>query len=229
MTYISWSGAAYAANANNSPSKIKLGITLGKASLILLLAMFLAFMALIVIFHRRCIVAGVLTHDTRTIIYVLYASGFLILVRNIFRTASFFYPPTSPANGDEVFFWLFEALPMLANTFLLNIFPPAKYIPKNHKTYLARDGKTEIEGPGMVDRRHFLMTLVDPFDLVAVQQDMTTRIRLGNMMALVTKAPPYRPWVSPRSPRLGKLAPPKHSDRARMMLHSDLDQLFSCL
>ncbi|KAK5550249.1 hypothetical protein LTR46_011747 [Exophiala xenobiotica] len=130
--------------------------------------MFLAFMALIVIFHRQCIAAGALTHNTRTIIYVLYASGFLILVRNIFRTASFFYPPTSPSNGYEVFFWVFEALTMLANTFLLNIFPPAKYIPKNHKTYLARDEKTEIEGPGMVNRRHFLLTLVDPFDLVRV-------------------------------------------------------------
>lgn len=165
---IAGNGAAYAANLNNSPSKIKLGITLVKASLILLLAMFLAFMVLIVIFHRRCIAAGVLTHNTRTVIYVLYVSGFLILIRNIFRTASFFYPPTSPANGDEVFFWVFEALPMLANTFLLNIFPPAKYIPKNHKVYLARDGKTEIEGPGMVDKRHFLLTLVDPFDLVGL-------------------------------------------------------------
>ena len=47
----------------------------------------------------------------------------------------------------------------------MNIFPPAKYLPSNHKVYLAVDGKTEIEGPGMVDKRNFVMTVLDPFDL----------------------------------------------------------------
>ena len=53
---------------------------------------------------------------------------------------------------------------MLLNTYLLNIYPPAKYLPPNHKIYLAVDGKTELEGPGMVDKRHLLLTIVDPFD-----------------------------------------------------------------
>ncbi|EXJ85554.1 hypothetical protein A1O1_05918 [Capronia coronata CBS 617.96] len=165
---IAGNGASYAANYKNTASQVKTGIVLVKVSLFLLLGMFLAFMVLIVIFHRRCIVGGVFTYNIKVIIYELYLSGFLILIRNTYRTAAFFYPPVSPANGDEVFFWVLEALPMLVNTFLMNIFPPGKYLPSNHKIYLAVDGKTEVEGPGMVDKRSFLLTLIDPFDLVGL-------------------------------------------------------------
>ncbi|KIW15280.1 hypothetical protein PV08_05325 [Exophiala spinifera] len=158
-------GASRAANSSNSISSINTGIILVKVSLFLLLGMMLAFLYLAMVFHRRCLKAGVFNHKCKVIIYELYASCFFILIRNTFRTAAFFYPPNSAANGDEVLFWMLEALPMLANTFLLNIFPPAKYLPANHKIYLAVDGKTEIEGPGMVDKRHFLLTLFDPFDI----------------------------------------------------------------
>ena len=57
---------------------------------------------------------------------------------------------------------------MLLNTFLLNIYPPAKYLPANQKVYLAVDGKTEVEGPGMVDKRPFLASLFDPFDIIGL-------------------------------------------------------------
>lgn len=158
-------GAAYAANRENSPGKIKTGVILVKVSLFLLLAMFLAFVYLIVLFHRRCRAAGVLNYKAKVIIYELYLSSFLILTRNVFRTAAFFYPWNSVANGKEWPFWVFEAVPMLLNTALLNIYPPAKYLPRSYKTYLAMDGKTEIEGPGMVDKRPFLHSLLDPFDI----------------------------------------------------------------
>jgi hypothetical protein len=66
---------------------------------------------------------------------------------------------------------------MLLNSYLLNIYPPLKYLPHNNKVYLAVDGKTEVEGPGMVENRPFLLTLVDPFDLVglATGQDHKNR------------------------------------------------------
>ena len=57
---------------------------------------------------------------------------------------------------------------MFINTYLLNVYPPAKYLPANYKIYLATDGKTELEGPGAADNRPFLMTLFDPFDLVGL-------------------------------------------------------------
>ena len=165
---IAGNGASYASNSSNTPSQIKLGFNLAKASLILQLAMFLAFVSLIFIFHTRCIAARVTNTRTKTIISLLYTSSLLILIRNTFRTATFFYPESSPCNRIEAFFWIFEATPMLINTYMMNLFPPAKYMPANHKIYLAKDGKTELEGPGMVDKRHFLLSLFDPFDVVGI-------------------------------------------------------------
>ena len=57
---------------------------------------------------------------------------------------------------------------MLLNTYLMNVYPPAKYLPANYKIYLATDGRTELEGPGAADNRHFLWTLCDPFDVVGL-------------------------------------------------------------
>ena len=129
---------------------------------------FLAFVSLIIVFHRRCIKANVFTHNVKVVVYSLYLSAFLILIRNTFRTASFFYPPESTANSKEWIYWVLEVVPMLFNSYLFNVYPPLKYLPHNNKIYLAVDGKTEIEGPGMVEKRPFLLTLVDPFDLVGL-------------------------------------------------------------
>lgn len=162
---IAGNGASLASNSSNSLSKVKLGFDLAKASLILQLAMFLAFVLLVAIFHNRCLKAHMFNDRTKMIIYLLYASSFLILVRNTFRTATFFFPPLGACNRIEAFFWVFEATPMVINTYMMNWYPPAKYMPANHKIYLATDGKTELEGPGMVDKRHFLLSFVDPFDI----------------------------------------------------------------
>lgn len=161
-------GAAQAANQENPPSKIRLGIVLVKISLFLLLSMFLAFMALVIHFHRSAVKAGVFNYKMKAIIYEMYVSSFLILIRNCFRTAAFFYSWNSVANGKEWPFWVFEAVPMLVNTLMLNVYPPAKYLPANHKVYLAVDGKTELVGPGMVDKRPFFSTLLDPFDIAGL-------------------------------------------------------------
>lgn len=109
--------------------------------------------------------------------YVLYASNMLLLLRNTFRTAAFFYPWDSVANGKEWPIWVFEFVPMVVNSYLMNVLPPAKYLPANAKVYLAMDGTTEIEGPGMVDKRPFLYTLFDPFDIVGIvkQKDRKNR------------------------------------------------------
>lgn len=54
---------------------------------------------------------------------------------------------------------------MLVNSVMFNIWAPAEYLPADHKVYLAVDGKTELTGPGMVDKRPFLLTVFDPFDV----------------------------------------------------------------
>lgn len=170
-------GAALAANQENPASKIRLGIVLVKVSLFLLLGLFLAFVSLVIHFHRRAVENGVFNRKMKIIIYEMYVSSFLILIRNCFRTAAFFYPYNSVANGEEWPFWVFESVPMLCNTVMLNIWPPAKYLPRNGKVYLAMDGKTELEGPGMVDKRPFLASLFDPFDITGLVQGKDNKNR----------------------------------------------------
>ena len=63
---------------------------------------------------------------------------------------------------------------MFVNTFLLNAFHPAKYLPRSNKVFLAKDGKTEIEGPGYSDKRFFLLTIIDPFDVAGLIRNRLT-------------------------------------------------------
>ncbi len=57
---------------------------------------------------------------------------------------------------------------MITNSVMLNFRHPASFLPSSNKIYLAEDGVTEIEGPGFEDPRNFLVTIVDPFDLIGL-------------------------------------------------------------
>lgn len=119
------------------------------------------------------------------VIMTLYASSALIGARTIFRTVEYFVVANlnfyildepndvSPLLRYEWYFWIFESSLMVVNTFLLNVRHPMKVLPENTKIYLARDGATEIEGPGYVDKRKFWVTLIDPFDLNAMFRKRT--------------------------------------------------------
>lgn len=54
---------------------------------------------------------------------------------------------------------------MITNSVMLNVWHPLMYLPNDNKIYLAQDGITERQGPGWVDKRPFLVTLFDPFDV----------------------------------------------------------------
>lgn len=66
---------------------------------------------------------------------------------------------------------------MVTNTFLLNVRHPMRFLPRDNKIYLAQDGVTEIQGKGYMERRNFLLTIIDPFDLVGLikGRDMNKR------------------------------------------------------
>lgn len=51
------------------------------------------------------------------------------------------------------------------------------FLPHSNRTFLSKDGVTELEGPGWVDKRPFLATVFDPFDLVGLimGRDKTTK------------------------------------------------------
>ena len=158
-------GAAQFANASNTPESRKVGMDLLKASLILQVILFVAFASVIAVFHMRARRAGVANHKLKVIIYTMYASCTLILTRNLFRTVAIFLPHDSYTNSTEWLIWVWEMIPMVINTVMLNIWPPAKYLPSDNKVYLAKDGMTELQGPGWEDERRLLWTVVDPFDL----------------------------------------------------------------
>jgi len=173
-------GASYVANTANSKHKQAIGAGLLKAALIIQLVILLLFVILAGHFHRKCKKAGLLPANLKAVLLTLYCSCTLIQCRTIYRTVEYFstaaihvtpgFNPTSisPIIRYECFFYIFEACLMSVNSVLLNIRHPMRYLPRNNKIYLAEDGATEIEGPGYEDRRNFLITLFDPFDLAGM-------------------------------------------------------------
>lgn len=174
---ITANGASLSANTSNPKDVQDTGEALLKAALILQLALMVGFVSVAGRFHYNCARAGVLNKTVKRPLYVLYTSCTLITIRTVYRTVEYFTAASlnvtdidgiSPVLKDEWFFWIFETLVMFVNTVLLNTLHPMRWLPRSNKIYLAEDGVTEIEGPGYDDRRPFLLTVFDPFDVVGL-------------------------------------------------------------
>lgn len=176
-------GAAYVANSSLSLAKHNTGKSLIKAALVLQLVVLSLFVLLAATFHRKCRKAGLLPKNLHAALLTLYVSSALIGVRTIYRTVEYFTTASinfsnpdlqvsdiSPIFRYEWFFWVFEGTLMMINSFMLNARHPMRYLPRNNKIYLAQDCVTEIEGPGYEDKRPFIVTLLDPFDLVGMMK-----------------------------------------------------------
>ena len=121
----------------------------------------LVFMSFVGLIHHRASKAGMLAPNVRTICVTLYCTSALVLFRCIFRAVESFesihpscqeYYCGTIAN-NEWFILVFEALPMIAYTYWLNIMHPGRYLPLEHRRYLDLDGKTERMGPGWIEDR----------------------------------------------------------------------------
>jgi hypothetical protein len=171
-------GAALLANTEATQDRRDIGEALLKAALILQLLVMVGFVSLTATFHSRCRSAGVLTKKLIRALAVLYCSCVFITTRTVFRTVEYFVTSgqhswdnpndVDPIIKNEWIFWFFEVAIMYANTTMLNIFHPMQCLPKSNKIYLAKDGVTEIEGPGFKDHRPWVATVVDPFDLIGL-------------------------------------------------------------
>lgn len=170
-------GAAKVSSLDNSPTELRVGRGLLRASIILQVVCFLAFVTLEATFHRRCLRANILNKRLRMIITLLYASSALILIRNIYRVVEVFQGYTGYLQTHEAFFYVFDGALMVINSVMLNIYHPMMFLPNSNKVYLSKDGITELEGPGWVDKRSLLATVFDPFDLVGLitGRDETTK------------------------------------------------------
>jgi hypothetical protein len=111
------------------------------------------------------------------ILTTLYISSALILTRTVYRTVEYFiiagisYSKTideiSVVIRYEWFFWVFEVAVMTANTLLLNIRHPGKYLPKDRKVFLNIRGE-EKRGKEFKDERNIVRKIFDPFDFYGI-------------------------------------------------------------
>lgn len=172
---ITANGAVRVASPDSTTSEQDTGKALLKAALIMQLALMVGFVMLAGRFHLNCARGGVLNKKIQRTLYVLYASCTLITIRTIYRTVEYFTAASlntytdiqhiSPLLKEEWFFWFFETVFMYSNTTLLNVCHPMQVLPQSNKIYLAKDGVTEVEGPGYDDPRPKILTIVDPFDI----------------------------------------------------------------
>ncbi|KAI9643521.1 hypothetical protein NHQ30_008140 [Ciborinia camelliae] len=170
-------GASRVANSSLPENDQETGRSLLKAALCLQLAILGAFVFLAAYFHWKCRKNSLLPSNLNSVLVTLYLSSALIGTRTIYRTVEYFsvadiHPEAglevsdiSPILRYEWFFWVFEAVLMVCNTFLLNWRHPMRFLPRNNKIYLGKDGVTEIEGTGYEDSRRWWVTFIDPFDV----------------------------------------------------------------
>ncbi|KAL8949697.1 MAG: hypothetical protein Q9222_004218 [Ikaeria aurantiellina] len=173
---ITGNGGARVANTEATPSELSAGKAMLRASILLQVLSFLLFVVLEVVFHRRCIKAGILASDHHTaavkpasnlrgILQLMYTSSIIISSRHIFRVVDVWQGASGYLETHEWPLYVFDGAFMFANTLMLNIWHPMRYLPNDNKTYLSKDGVTERCGPGWIDKRPFLLTFIDPFDL----------------------------------------------------------------
>ncbi|KAF4830147.1 Lipid-translocating exporter-like protein RTA1 [Colletotrichum tropicale] len=171
-------GASYSANRSLSDKEMEAGHALIKTSLLLQIFVIACFVALTAAFQRRCARLGLArTRGVAGPLTTLYISVLLIMTRTVYRIVEYFgvantkwdadmkVEDISPAIRYEWFFYVFEASLMLANVVMFNVRHPRRYLPEKYTVYIAKDGVTEVDGPGWKDPRPFWLTVVDPFDL----------------------------------------------------------------
>ena len=184
-------GASYTANQSLTDAERKTGHALIKTSLLMQVVVLACFVSLAGTFHHRCLRAGIRDRRLQQPLLALYTSACLIFARTIFRVVEYFGmsemkyddPTFDPAEMTpliryEWWFLVFEGALMLLNSCLFNVRHPRMFLPAKSTTYLAVDGKTEVDGPGWKDPRPFWRTVIDPFDLVGLVKG----VKGGNKM-----------------------------------------------
>lgn len=157
-------GASRMVNTSLSQTERTVGEDMVKAALILQACLFMLFVLLAVTFQIRASRRGVLRKNLRTVLTVMYISCTIVTARCIYRIVEFFLGYTGYVYTHEPFLWVFEASIMFVNTVMLNIWHPGRYLPHSNKVFLAKDGETELRGPGWSDKRPWAVTFFDPFD-----------------------------------------------------------------
>ncbi|MCJ1374605.1 hypothetical protein MMC20_005837 [Loxospora ochrophaea] len=126
-------GGASLSGAQTNASKAKTGEDIIEAGLIVQLVTFGFFTLIAIRFHWKMRQMNA-THGTQgdpnqnwaTLIYVLYVTCFLILLRNSYRVAEYVEGTHGNLDVHEVYFYMLDALPMLTSFILFNVFHPLR-------------------------------------------------------------------------------------------------------
>ena len=168
-------GSATNLDTASGRDSYRLAGTLMSVSLTLQAAVEVLFVCFVVLIHHRASKAKMFPKNVRTVIYTLYGTSTLVLIRCIARAIESFSIETitdprkctgvcSFVLTHEWYLYVFEAVPMVLYTYWLNIIHPGKYLPRVKQRYLDVDGKTERLGAGWIDSRSRFVTFMDPFD-----------------------------------------------------------------
>ncbi|KAF2221345.1 hypothetical protein BDZ85DRAFT_265230 [Elsinoe ampelina] len=163
--------------------QIKTGIAMYKAGFILQCLLEACFFSLTAWIHIRASKAGTLPKNIRTMIYMLYLTSSMILLRTIVRTIEGFEKTKCVPSSDNPLgycgylsthewpLWVLESANVTLFVCFLTYFTPGAYLPKSHKVFLDQfDGKTERLGPGFSarDKRSVVATAIDPFNIYGI-------------------------------------------------------------
>ncbi|PNS13837.1 hypothetical protein CAC42_1328 [Sphaceloma murrayae] len=173
-------------------NQVAVGVACYKAGLILQCLLETGFLSLTAFVHRRAHRSGTLTKNIRTMVYMLYLTSSIILLRTIVRAIEGFEKskcrpsPDNPVgycgylSTHEWVLWVLECAGVTLFVCFLTWYTPGAYLPRSHRIFLdPRDGRTERLGPGfsVVAKRPLLITIVDPFNLYGLvtghEQEMT--------------------------------------------------------
>ncbi|GAM82625.1 hypothetical protein ANO11243_006070 [Dothideomycetidae sp. 11243] len=178
-------GAAVAASAA-SPFNLSLlnnGLDFLNAALLLQCIVESLFLFLNARLHMSLRKAGPLPRHVQTMIYVLYVTSSMVLVRGIYRAVQGFESKRCE-NSDcgkvvnsQAMFWIFEVSNITLFVIALTIFTPGRYLPPTDRVFLdPTDRTTERLGPGFAkaDRRLWLITILDPFDILGKMKGKKT-------------------------------------------------------
>ena len=125
-------GSIASGGPNEDPNTILLGIHVYMGGIGLQEFFILCFMALAIQFHRRMLVLerqGAIDSykpSWRPLLYALYASLICITVRIIYRLVQYSAGVESTIPTHEVFFYVFEAVPMALAIWLMDIIHPGR-------------------------------------------------------------------------------------------------------
>ncbi|KAK5109639.1 hypothetical protein LTR62_006876 [Meristemomyces frigidus] len=166
-------GAAYV--ATNHSGDISIYITGGKllsGSLLLQAVIETIFISMVALIHYRASRDRMLTPNMRTLCIMLYGTSSFVLARCIARAIQAFGTETVTSCSalcrvllfHEWFLYVFEAAPMVAYTYWVNVVHPGRLLPVDKNCYLDLDGITERRGPGWVDKRSRSTRWIDLLD-----------------------------------------------------------------